>query len=336
MKKLYILVSLALAALTTNAQLTLNPLSTTYVQNFDTIANGLPAGWFTYYSATSTSLGTLYAFTGGAAWGAWFDTTDCASDVFGHGFKNCASYDGSTDSMTCAQQLAVTNRALGIRQASGTTYPGYDPGVSFAFELANTTGLKSFNLAFELQGLDIRSTRTTTWTVDYGFGAAPTTFTPVTPVSGTMTSGNAQFTSNQIAVTFGSALDNQTGPVWIRISSLAKTSGSGSRTTSAIDNFALQYAPVGIQTLASEPIAFKTLGIGNANNVNFTCTANVTGMYSLNIYDITGRQICTKQVELTPGMPTNISVNDKNLVAGMYIARITDGNAVGITKVIVQ
>ena len=331
MKKLYILVSLALAAFTTNAQLTLS--GTNYVQNFDTIANGLPVGWATYYSATSTSLGTAFAFTGGAAFGAWFDTTDCASDVFGHGFKNCASYDGSTDSMTCAQQSAVTNRALGVRQSSAT---GYDPGVSFALELANTTGFQGFNLAFELQGLDIRSTRATTWTVDYGFGAAPTTFTPVTPVRGTMTSGNAQFTSNQIAVSFGTALDNQSGPVWIRISSLAKSTGSGNRTTSAIDNFALAYSPVGIQTLASEPIAFKTLGIGNSNNVNFTCTANVNGKYSLNIYDITGRQICTKQVELTPGMPTNISVNDKNLVAGMYIARITDGNAVGITKVIVQ
>jgi hypothetical protein len=331
MKKLYILVSLALVAFTSNAQLTLT--GTNYVQNFDTIASGLPIGWATYSAATSSSLGTLYAFGGGAAFGAWFDTLDCPSDVFGHGFKNCASYDASTDSMTCSQQLAITNRALGVRQSGAT---GFDPGVSFALELANTTGFQNFNLTFELQGLDIRSTRTTAWTVDYGMGSAPTTFTPVTPTSGTMTSGGTLFTSNHIVVSFGTALDNQSGPVWIRISSLAKTTGSGSRTTSAIDNFALAYTPVGIQTLASEPIAFKTLGIGNSNNVNFSCTTNVTGKYSLNIYDITGRQICTKQVELTPGVPTTVSVNDKSLVAGMYIARITDGNAVGITKVIVQ
>ncbi|HSY76665.1 MAG TPA: hypothetical protein VK890_07410, partial [Bacteroidia bacterium] len=98
MKKIYLLLSFAAFALTANAQLALT--GTTYSQNFDGIGAGLPAGWACYSAATSTSLGTAYSFTGGAAFGAYYDTTDCPADVFGHGFKNCASADNGIANAT--------------------------------------------------------------------------------------------------------------------------------------------------------------------------------------------------------------------------------------------
>ncbi|HTA82821.1 MAG TPA: T9SS type A sorting domain-containing protein [Bacteroidia bacterium] len=340
MKKIYILLSLALAGLTANAQVTLT--GTSYLQNFTDIGSGLPTGWFCYSAATSTSLGTANATWYPAATATYYDTSSalpCFKDVLSHGFKNSASADSANDTMSCSTQPAVLDRALSVRQASTT---GYDPGASFVFEIANTLNLSNFNLAFELQSLDITSGRSVTWTVDYGLGATPTTFTPVTPavilpLGGTMTTGGKQFTDDTIAISFGSALDNQSGPVWIRISALTASSGSGNRPTTAIDNFTLTYkSAVGIASLSTQTVGFKAIGIANSGNVNFTCNVAKSGQYSLNMYDITGRQICTKQVELTSGIQTTVSVNDKNLIAGMYIARITDGNAVGITKVIVQ
>src|SRR5690606_15477876 len=91
------------------------------------------------------------------------------------------------------------------------------------------------------------SVRTTTWIVDYGVGANPTVFTPVTTV-GTMTTGNNIFGNNTITVDFGTALDNISGPVFIRIVTLDPTTGGGNRATTAIDNVNLTWSGSAVAT----------------------------------------------------------------------------------------
>lgn len=203
-----------------------------FTMNFDAIGtSGLPAGVYIKQDATSGELGneaTVYngSFNTGTAW-----------NQSSLGFKNFASATGLTSSATATVQTAATNRALGVRQ-TGTASVGGDPGAAFAFLLPNTTGKNNVQLEFRLQSLDapVTAGRTTTWRVDYGFGAAPTSFSTVTtsPVTLTTTLGN--FVNNLVTVNFGTALNNINQPVWIRIVTLTGTSGGGSRPSTAIDD----------------------------------------------------------------------------------------------------
>lgn len=197
-----------------------------YIQNFDAIGTALPSGVSVRTAANASALGTIATFTSSNATGIWTKT--------GGGFKNFASATGLTSSTDSATQANATNRALGLRQVSAT-----DKEVAFVFQLDNTTGKTNLALEFLLQSLDVTSTRTVTWSVDYGLGDAPTTFTTVTPV-GTMTTGGV-FTNNTITASFGSALDNKSGKVWIRIVALGASTGTGNRPSTAVDNFKLTW-----------------------------------------------------------------------------------------------
>jgi hypothetical protein len=104
------------------------------------------------------------------------------------------------------------------------------------FEINNTTGKTNLKMSFLLQSSDYKTApRTTTWAVDYGKGDSPATFTTVT-ATGTLTTGNNVFSSTTVNVDFGSALDNTTGKIYIRITAPAAASGSGNRASTAIDD----------------------------------------------------------------------------------------------------
>jgi len=195
-----------------------------YTESFDNIGNTLPNGFNVVTGATASVLGT--SAPASPAQVVWNNVSGA--------FKNLASNDGGLI-QTSAQ--TGTNRALGIRQTGSFG----DPGGSFVFQVANTTGKTSFKLNFVLQSLDNTSTRTTTWVVDYGLGTSPTSFTPITATTGTLTTGNSLFSNNAITADFGSALDNQPGPITIRISALGASTGTSNRATSAIDDFSLSW-----------------------------------------------------------------------------------------------
>ena len=193
-----------------------------FTLNFDDIATALPAGVSVKLSSTATSLGTDGVFSGTQA--AWSGTSA--------GYKNFASATGLTATSDATAQDASTNRALGVRQTSST---GYDPGAAFVFQVDNTAGKTNLSLSFLLQSLDNTIGRTTAWQVDYGFGDSPTTFTIIATSPATITTGPA-FASTPVTVNFGSALNNQSGKVWIRIVALTATTGSGSRASTAVDD----------------------------------------------------------------------------------------------------
>lgn len=197
-----------------------------FLLNFDNIGSGLPTGVSVALSATATSAGNAGTFT--STPGLWAAT--------GAGFKNFASATGLTATATNTDQDNATNRALGVRQTSTT---GYDPGAAFVFQLNNTTGKNNIALQFQLQSLDNTIGRTTTWVVDYALGDNPTSFTPAT-TTGTMTTSGT-FTNNTINVNFGGALDNKNQKVWIRIVTLSATTGSGSRPSTAVDDFKITW-----------------------------------------------------------------------------------------------
>jgi predicted extracellular nuclease len=236
-KTLWLIAFLGLSA-SAWAQVTL-PNSGTYTETFDGIGTALPTGWDVRTGATATALGTTATFSTAAI--LWNNTTGA--------FKNFASGDIGQS----GTQASATDRALGLRQ-TGTVA---EPGGAFVLQLNNTIGYQNFALSFKLQSLDATSPRTATWRVDYGFGTSPASFVAASAV-GTLTTGGSTFSNNTITANLGAALDNQTGPVWIRIVVLTATTGSGNRPSTGIDDFTLTYSvpPTG-PTLTVNPVTIS-------------------------------------------------------------------------------
>ena len=332
MKKLALLVSGLLALGTASAQqlgsVTLS--GTSYTQGFDTLNNGLPVGWHVFTAANISSLGYLRdtsvkLYIAPSSIVKWINTTG--------GFKNVASGNNTTTFSPFAQdslaQATATDRALAVRQVAKTnaTFPGSDSsGASFSLKLANTAGLNNFAMSFKLQSLDSSSRRRTTWAVDYGFGDNPTTFT-ATGTTGT--TGAYTFSNNTLNVNFGTALDNQAGPVWIRVVTLIasdtlNTSGTaptptgvGNRATSAIDDVQLTWSTTG--STCPVPVGLTATNVTdqsaqldwNGNNASYeyvldgnsanpttagtvqtTTTATISGLAANTMYYFHLRGIC--------------------------------------------
>ncbi|MGI4867181.1 MAG: choice-of-anchor J domain-containing protein [Janthinobacterium lividum] len=271
---------LTLAAATAQAQTPVTLGTSPYVENFNGIGTALPAGFGVYAAATATTLGTAAAPTFAAT--AWNNT--------GGGFKNFASANSVAAGSATTVQNAATDRALGVRQTGSLG----DPGAAFVFEAANTTGKSDFSLSFKLQSLDETSPRITTWQVSYGLGATPTSYINIGP---TATTGDLSFSNNTVTVSFNQLLDNQTGPVWIRIAALNASGNSGNRPTSAIDDFSLSWTPLSATTpyLTATPDA---LAFGS-QNVNTTSATAQT-------YTLSGANL-TAATTLTTTGPFTIS-----------------------------
>ncbi|UYZ63669.1 T9SS-dependent choice-of-anchor J family protein [Hymenobacter weizhouensis] len=269
---------LAALGLSTGAAAQATLQNSPYVETFDAIGTALPTGFTVRTGASATALGTEATLTATAT--PWSNTAGR--------FSNYASADGLTDAADATAQAASTDRALGVRQTGSFG----DPGAAFVFQAANTTGKTDFKLEFKLQSLDKASVRTTTWQVDYATGAAPTAFQIIG--SGT-TLGGSTFANNPITVDFGSRLNNSTDPVWIRIVALTASSGSGSRPTTAIDDFSLSWqtpAPAApALTVPSAALAFNGQAINTTSAaqsyqlsaVNLTADVTVTAPASFTV-----------------------------------------------------
>ncbi|MDX1927551.1 MAG: PEP-CTERM sorting domain-containing protein [Pirellulaceae bacterium] len=205
---------------------------TSHTENFN---SGLPANWTVRTGATASVLGTPVALGSGT----WASTTGQ--------FFSSASVTGLAGNASTAAQANALDRALSVRQAAAFG----DPGAAFVLEIENTTGFESFslNLNAELQN---NQGRTTTWQVDYGFGANPTAFTSI----GNLNLGTS-FGETANTLSFGNALDNFSGPVWIRVVTLTAATGTGSRDTFGIDDFNLNYSI----TAVPEPSSLALLGL---------------------------------------------------------------------------
>lgn len=231
MKKTICALSLTTSFLSASiAQVSLT--GTNYFQDFDSLGSGLPAGWTTRLQVSSSSLGSALAFSNTSAAATvnqWANTTAA--------FKNYASAIGLNSASTTAQQAASTNRALGFKPSSSvgdnaTNYAG------FALQLNNTVGLQNFSLSMDAMVLTA-DTRTNVWTLDYGIGASPTSFTTLTNWA---TPASFGLTTLSISSASLAGIANLSENVWIRFSILTPSTGTGSRDSVGIDNFSLTYS----------------------------------------------------------------------------------------------
>lgn len=297
------------------AQLTLS--GTSYNQNFDNLGSGLPVGWTVRTAASATQLGTDVS---GTNFVSTIGATTSWSSTGGN-FRNAASADGFTyyASGTTTLQDAAADRALAVRQVGNgsSTFPGSDSGAAFVLQIANTTSLTNFNLTFKLQSLDSTSSRSTIWKVDYAFGATPTSFTLASP-TGTMITGGNTYSNNTITVNFGSVLDNQAGPVWLRIVTLNGTTGSGSRTTTGVDDFNLTWT--GGAAGSFKPVVTSLTPANNATNVSVS-TNSLAVTFDRNITAGAGQIVLRNETD-----QTNVAVvaaNGPNVAISGKTATIT-------------
>ena len=214
-----------------------------YSQNFNDLGTGLPTDWTTRTSASASSLGTSQAFT----------TTEFTWSDTGAAFKNFASATGLSSGASTAQQNDSTDRALGIRPSGSFG----EPGASFQY-VFTTTGETIDSISFDLMMLSVQG-RSTTYTIQYGVGAAPTSFTTLGTWSDPGVWGTTALTFD--TGDFGSSLDNQANLVF-RVVALSSSTGSGSRDSVAIDNFVINSI--------GTPSGTGTLGISEAGSATFS------------------------------------------------------------------
>ncbi len=240
--------------LASQAQIVLT--GTNYIQTFDGIGSGLPAGWTVRTGSNASSLGTAGTLV--TAHTSWSNSTG--------NFRNCGSNEGANDA-------ANTDRALAIRQTSAFG----DAGGAFLAQISNTTGISNLQLSFKLQSLDASSPRTTTWLVQWAIGATPTSFTTLTTSPATTTTGSSASSNVSITATLPNTVDNQADNLWIRIVTLSASTGSGNRPTSGIDDFSLTYTPANTTnptiTTSGSLLPFATI----ENTPSATQTYNVSG-----------------------------------------------------------
>jgi len=215
-------------AVATGAPAVLATATTTiYAENFNSIGSGLPSGWTVRTGATATSLGTPASFSTTPI--DWANTSGA--------FKNFASannagFNASTPDTT---QNSAPDRALGIRQTGAFG----DPGAAFTYQ-RNTTGETITAVSFDAQMLSVQP-RSTTWTLQYGVGANPTSFVTLATYTDPGTWGNTNI-SVTLSPTQSAEVSNQPS-VFFRIVALTGSSGSGARDSFGIDNFTLTSSP---------------------------------------------------------------------------------------------
>ena len=236
-----------------------------YSENFNTIGSGLPTGWTVRTGANASSLGTTNALTTTAGINtAWSNTTGA--------FKNFASATGLTQGATIAEQEASTDRALGVRTTSGFG----DNGAAFTYQF-NTLGQTITNISFDLMLLAVEG-RTNVWSLQYGVGATPASYTTL----GTWTAPDVWGTTatNFTSGLFSTNLNNQSDLVF-RIVTLSASSGSGSRDSVGIDNFVINKtggAATGSGTLGISEAGTATFSGNVLNNTAATLTAASNGL----------------------------------------------------------
>ena len=214
-----------------------------YSQDFNSIGTALPTGWTVRTNASANSIGTPNAFS----------TSELAWDNTSGAFKNFASATGLTSSSDTTAQDNATNRALGVRTTGGFG----DPGAAFTYAF-NTTGQTVSSISLDLMLLSSQP-RTNVWSLQYGIGGSPTSFTSL----GTWTTPDTWgTTSTNFASSLFSTNLNDLSNLVFRVVNLSASTGGGTQDSIAIDNFV-------VNTLGG-PSGSGTLGISEAGSATFS------------------------------------------------------------------
>jgi hypothetical protein len=286
-----LLAAAVIGAALINLEVHAQPLTlsgTSYFQNFDSLNSGLPGEWLLYTGATPSSLGALTSFTNSNPANA---VNDWNSSSFS--FKNCASTNDTVHGTNyigtepIAAQAITANRVLAVRTTAAN-----DPGNAFVLKVVNTIGFGNFVLDVDMLNLSPQG-RTNNWTLDYGISpdgsSPPTSFIVVSNFYtdlGTNSSPLGAFGSTHRTVNFGDLLDDEPGPIWIRIVNLTASGGANNRPTVGIDNYNLTFTTVPDTTrppaVVNQPQSVTNLEF---STVTFSVGASGTSPFTYQWYE---------------------------------------------------
>ncbi len=243
-----------------------------YNQDFNTTT--LPTGWTTRTSATANALGTSVTPV----------TTNTWASTTGE-FRFVASAKSPlTSASLTATQNAATDRCLAVKPTGSFG----DPGQAFTFQISNTTGMTNFSITFNAQLSDVQG-RTTIYRVEYGLGTTPSTWTLVGSTFTDLSINSGAWGNSNITRSFGTALDNQSGNVWIRISCLVAATGSGSRCTFGIDDVNLSWTSSSVNnpaTFTQQSSNTSTTQVGLTASANTNSNNIIVAFNAINSFGI--------------------------------------------------
>ena len=151
----------------------------------------------------------------------------------------------------------------------------------------------------------------------------PSTFTTIASSPTSLATGNLTFTNTAVLVNFGAALDNQSQNVWIRIITLAASTGSGNRASSAIDDFSLTYSSGGVPnpSISVDPTSLSGFG---------TSVGTASASQSVSV---SGANL-TDNITVTPSSPYEVSLDNLSFLPSLTINQ--SGGVVSNTTVFVR
>ena len=150
------------------AQVTLT--GTAYTQGFNSIGSGLPTGWDVRTGASASALGTAVAFN--SAKTTWTSTTGQFANIASAN-SPATFLDGSTT------QGNDTDRAVAIQQTGSFGNPGRSSTFNFNASSVAFSG-SGTALSVKLQDVNPAQGRLTTWSIQYGLGTSPTSWSTIT------------------------------------------------------------------------------------------------------------------------------------------------------------
>jgi hypothetical protein len=214
------LIGLAATAPSLRAQIA---ISTSYIQNFDSLGTALPSGWGVWTNSTTTGNGTAFTWS----------TTPVANNAGGTATNYFRNLPGAGQTWSVGLSSG-SDRGLGWRGDSAAARDG-----SVTFSLSNSTGYNFDSLSFKLYTPNSAGSAAT-FQFQYQIGTAGTftNFSPTISYTTIATTGAPPLTITSISLTSTelAVLNNQASQITFRWDN---TGSSGTTwNTLAIDDFA--------------------------------------------------------------------------------------------------
>ncbi len=131
----------------------------------------------------------------------------------------------------------------------------------------------------------------------------------------------------------------KSSPVYVAFKYTSSTSAASVWDLDSVTTGTTSFGPIpgegtGFQNLTKQMLPVSVFGMSTSSEVKVAFDVP-QGQYDLAIYDLPGRKVYNRSISSQGGNQTTL-LTDANLTNGMYILKIGDGTAYGVTKFTVQ
>lgn len=102
-----------------------------------------------------------------------------------------------------------------------------------------------------------------------------------------------------------------------------------------IDNVFTTTFPANVPQLNKGELSLGIVGASNSSQITLSCEAGTSGKYHLGIYDMLGREVFQKEMDLF-GSKATYPIKGLNLAPGMYLVKMSNGLAYATVRTVVD